>query len=47
MRRDAEKIRERFLNPMVAAGDLALRYPGEPNHPQQSYTTAATPENRP
>lgn len=44
MRRDAEKMRERFLNPMVAAGELALRYPAVPNHPQQSYTTATTSE---
>lgn len=47
MRRDAEKMRERFLNPMVAAGELALRYPAVPNHPQQSYTTATTSEVHP
>lgn len=47
MRRDAEKMRERFLNPMVAAGELALRYPAVPNHPQQSYTTTATSEAHP
>lgn len=38
MARNAESLRERFLNPMVAAGSLRLRYPDKPNHIGQAYT---------
>ena len=36
--RGPEKLREKFLSSMVASGELSLRYPDEPNHPDQAYT---------
>ena len=38
MNRGPEKLREKFLSSMVASGELSLRYPDEPNHPDQAYT---------
>lgn len=31
--------RNRFLSPMVADGRLQMKYPNDPNHPQQAYQT--------
>ena len=46
MARNAESLRERFLNPMVAEGSLRLRYPDKPNHTGQTYTaTGQVKEN--
>jgi ATP-dependent DNA helicase RecG len=38
--RDRHYLRNKHLIPMVAGGVLALRYPGQPNHPQQAYVVA-------
>ncbi len=38
--RDPTRLRLRFLQPLVAAGKLALRYPDKPKRPGQAYTTA-------
>ena len=40
LHREPEKLRERILNPLVADGQLVLRFPNEPNHPQQAYSAA-------
>jgi ATP-dependent DNA helicase RecG len=46
MARNAESLRERFLNPMLAKGTLKLRYPDKPNHVGQAYTaTGLVKEN--
>jgi len=37
--RSAEFLRKRYLQPMVRARQLALKYPTKPNHPQQAYQT--------
>ena len=39
MNRGSEKLREKFLSWMVTSGDLRLRFPDEPNHPDQAYKT--------
>jgi ATP-dependent DNA helicase RecG len=38
--RDRHYLRNKHLIPMVASGVLALRHPGQPNHPQQAYVVA-------
>jgi hypothetical protein len=38
--REKDKLQDRFLAPMVRDGLLRLRFPGEPNHPDQAYTPA-------
>ncbi len=38
--RAPETIRIHYINPMVHAGRLQLRYPGQKNHPQQAYGKA-------
>jgi ATP-dependent DNA helicase RecG len=40
LHRDRHYLRNKHLIPMVASGVLALRYPGQPNHPQQAYVVA-------
>src|SRR5207244_12606942 len=35
LERDPNAVRDRFLTPMVQEGRLALRYPNEPNRPDQ------------
>lgn len=35
--RSAEFLRKRYLQPMVKARQLGLKYPTKPNHPQQAY----------
>lgn len=40
LHRDRHYLRNKHLIPMVAGGVLALRYPGQPNHPQQAYVVA-------
>jgi ATP-dependent DNA helicase RecG len=37
-------LRNHYLTPMVRSGKLALTYPNQPNHPNQSYTTVQTEE---
>lgn len=43
MNRGPEKLREKFLSSMVDSGELQLRFPDEPNHPDQAYTTKVQP----
>jgi ATP-dependent DNA helicase RecG len=40
--RNAKALQKRFLRPMAKDGELVLRYPGEPNHPEQACRTMAT-----
>ncbi|MBC7663867.1 MAG: helix-turn-helix transcriptional regulator [Caulobacter sp.] len=35
--RATEFLRGDYLRPLVAEGEVALRYPGHPSHPQQAY----------
>ena len=37
--RNAESLRQRYINPMVEHGLLRLRYPEKPNRTDQAYTT--------
>ncbi len=39
--RNPQGIQDRYLRPMAKAGELTLRYPNEPNHPEQAYKKAA------
>lgn len=43
LRRDSEKLQERFLGPMVKEGLLELRYPETPNRPDQAYRAKREP----
>lgn len=36
-RSNIKRLQSEFLTPMVRAGELYLRYPDKPNHPQQAY----------
>jgi hypothetical protein len=38
--RNPQGIQDRYLRPMAKSGELALRYPDEPNHPEQAYKAA-------
>ena len=46
VQRRPQTVRAKYLTPMVEQGTLRFRYPEEPNHPQQSYTTAAPERGR-
>ena len=37
--RRKDKLQENFLAPMVANGELQLRYPDQLTHPEQAYRT--------
>ena len=37
--RRKDKLQENFLAQMVANGELQLRYPDQPTHPEQAYQT--------
>ncbi len=39
LKRNPVRIRSLFLGPMVRDGQLRLRFPDVPNHPDQAYTT--------
>ncbi len=39
MERRKDKLQEYFLATMVANGELVLRYPDQPTHPEQAYRT--------
>ncbi|MBI2779045.1 MAG: hypothetical protein HYX62_04580 [Gammaproteobacteria bacterium] len=43
--RNAESLRQRFLNPMVEHGLLRLRHPDKPNRVDQAYTANALPDD--
>jgi hypothetical protein len=38
--RAAQNLRNSYLTPMVRAGKLRFKYPGQPNRTDQAYTTA-------
>ena len=38
--RREDTIRNHYLNPLVKTGELLLKYPESPNHPEQAYRTA-------
>jgi ATP-dependent DNA helicase RecG len=42
--RNAESLRQRFLNPMVEHGLLRLRYPDKPNRADQAYSAGGVVE---
>ncbi len=44
LNRDARHFQDRFLTPMVQQKRLTMRYPNEPNHPDQAYTAAVAKE---
>jgi ATP-dependent DNA helicase RecG len=35
--RDADSLRNHYINPMLRDGRLIARVPGKPNHPNQAY----------
>lgn len=39
VQRDVKSLQLRFFSKLLAAGALRLRYPDEPNHPSQAYTS--------
>ncbi|MGN8199867.1 ATP-binding protein [Salinisphaera sp. RV14] len=39
LQRNPISLRNRYINPLVRAGRLMLRYPDKPNHSQQAYRT--------
>jgi ATP-dependent DNA helicase RecG len=39
LQRNPTGLRNRYINPLVRAGRLTLRYPDKPNHSQQAYRT--------
>ena len=39
LKRQKDKLQENFLAAMVLEGELLLRYPDQPTHPQQAYRT--------
>jgi len=39
-RKGLKNLQEDYLGPMAHAGQLELRYPDKPNHPQQAYRTS-------
>ena len=39
MDRGKDKLQKKFLAVMVADGELALRFPEQPTHPDQAYRT--------
>jgi ATP-dependent DNA helicase RecG len=38
--RNAKNLQERFLAPMIREGSISLKFPHEPNRPDQAYTTS-------
>ncbi len=44
LNRDPRHFQDRFLTPMVQQKRLTMRYPNEPNHPDQAYTAAVAKE---
>lgn len=45
--RGPEKLYERHISPMLKQGELVLRYPDTPNHPEQAYRSTAGNSIRP
>jgi ATP-dependent DNA helicase RecG len=41
LNRAPDSIRNHYLSPMLAEGLLKLRYPQQPNHPQQGYKSVS------
>ncbi|MEB3180027.1 MAG: RNA-binding domain-containing protein [Nostocaceae cyanobacterium] len=41
LQRSPDTIRTHYVNPMLQQGLLKLKYPQEPNHPQQAYKTVS------
>jgi len=42
--RTSDSLRNHYINPMIKAGILVLRYPNNPRHPQQGYKTKPSKE---
>lgn len=42
LNREADSLRNHYINPMLKEGRLEQRVPGKPNHPNQAYRTRAT-----
>ena len=40
LKRHASNTQDRFIGPMVKEGLLVMKFPGEPNRPDQAYTKA-------
>ena len=45
MKRAKDKLQNNFLAAMVSEGDLILRFPDQPTHPEQAYTTSEVVEH--
>ena len=41
--RSPTTLRTHYLSALVEEGKMALRYPGNPTHPDQGYTTSEKP----
>lgn len=46
LQRERKYVQDRLLTPMLKAHKLELAYPDQPNHPQQQYRAAVSPEER-
>lgn len=44
LRRKPDTLRDGYLTRMVSEGELQLRYPDKPNHPDQGYRTRSSDE---
>lgn len=43
LQRNPEGLRTRLLSPLLQSGQLVMRFPNEPNRPDQAYTTKKKP----
>ncbi|GAB1540477.1 hypothetical protein NUACC21_31460 [Scytonema sp. NUACC21] len=44
LNRSPDTLRTHYINPMLESGRLELKYPEQPNHPQQAYKTVTLPK---
>lgn len=44
LQRKPDSLRNHYINPMLKEGLIVLRYPNNPNHPQQGYKTVTDVE---
>ncbi|MFP4102149.1 Fic family protein [Coleofasciculus sp.] len=44
--REPDSIRNHYVNPMLSQDLLELKYPNQPNHPQQAYKAKSRPDDK-
>jgi len=44
--RESDSIRNHYVNPLLSRGSLELKYPDQPNHPDQAYITVSLPNEK-